>query len=120
MKRFLILILAILIISLTANAQDVIAPPAGYMDSCNSDTSGLLLRHFGPNCINPVTWDLAGMPRIGTWMSYVADDGSQTAGWLLGFSWQFQETRYWHYIMRPLTNSIYLFSFEAIPPERVR
>jgi len=121
-----LLIIALLLLSVVfanyaqepINPATPIPPPVGYMDSCNDNA--LMLQHFGPNCLNPVTWDIAGMPRIGTWMSYIADDGSQVAGWLIGFSWQFQEARYYHYMMRPLNNSIYLFYFEAIPPERVR
>lgn len=125
MKRFMILVLALLIIALTTMAQEPInpatpiPPPAGYLDSCNADTSGLLFHHFGPNCLNPVFWDLTGMPRIGTWVSYTADDGTPTSGMLLGFSWQFYEERYYYFVMRPLSNSMFPFSFETIAPERV-
>lgn len=123
MKRTMILILAILIISFTASAQEPISgatpipPPPGYMDSCNG--SALMIEHFGPNCLNPVFWDLPGMPRIGTWINFIGDDGVRVSGLLLGFSWQFFEERYYYYVMRPLSNSIFPFSFEAIAPERV-
>ena len=117
MKRFMILILALVIISLSASAQDLIPPPVGYLDSCGGNA--FMLEHFGPNCLNPVFWDLGGMPRIGTWLNYVREDGVNSSGVLLGFSWQFHEQRYYYYVMRQLSNSIFPFSFEAIAPDRV-
>lgn len=123
MKRIMILILAMLIIPLIARAQEPISgatpipPPAGYMDSCNG--SALMIEHFGPNCLNPVFWDLAGMPRVGTWLNFIWEDGTSGSAMLLGFSWQMFEGRYTYYVMRPLSNSIFPFAFETIAPERV-
>jgi hypothetical protein len=121
MKRFMIVLLALLIMSLTSIAQDTtpIAPPVGYMDSCNADPA--LLDYFGPNCLNPVQWDLPGFQRIGTWVFFTRPDGTTDGGVIIGFQWQFQEGRYHYYLMTQMPNPDARFGgrFEHIPPERL-
>jgi len=125
MKRITILIITILLIALITSAQEPIEPTApippspGYMDSCAGELRDFMLYHFGPNCLNPVFWDLAGMPRINTWMSFTRDDGTMAVGMLLGFSWQFYEGRYYYYFAVWNPQGEYQWSFEAIAPERV-
>ncbi|MDQ7034328.1 MAG: hypothetical protein Q9P01_05685 [Anaerolineae bacterium] len=44
--------------------------------------------YLGPNCLNPVMWDLNGFQRIGTWVFFTRPDGSTDGGVLVGFTWQ--------------------------------
>ena len=121
MKRFMMVLLALLITLLPVTAQDttLIPPPAGYMDSCNAEPA--LLAYFGPYCLNPVSWDIEGFQRIGTWVFFLRNDGTTDGGVIIGFTWQFQEGRYHYYLMTQMPNPEARFGgrFENIPPERL-
>ena len=125
MRRFLFLIMFVLLIAGTVMGQGTISPatpippPDGYMDSCSGEARDLMLHHFGPNCLNPVLWDLPGMPRIGTWMFFVRDDGTTDAGLLMGFSWQWDKGLYHYHLMTEMPYERYAGAFENIAPGRV-
>lgn len=123
MKRMMIVLLAILIMPFIAQAQDhiFIPPPAHYMEACRGEHQDLMLRHFGPNCLNPVTWDLEGFRPISTWVFFLRDDGTTDGGVIVGYMWQPQEGRYHYWLMTQMPHAETRFGgrFENIPPEKL-
>lgn len=104
MKRLMIVLLALLIISVIAVAQDVttiepipqVFPPAGHTWDCLGNADAV--HYVGPNCVSPVLWDLDGLHKVG---SYVVFDGG--GGYLAGFSWNYR-TQVYDYL---LVTSVY-------------
>lgn len=100
-------------------AQDAppIPPPAGYLDSCNSDP--IAYDYFGPQCLNPVFWDMEGFPRIGTWVRFYRADGSFDEGLLVGFLWRWDKGHYQYYVMTQLPYQGFAGAFEDVDPDLV-
>lgn len=95
MKRIMIVLLALLIMSVAVIAQDVITiepippvlPPANHVWDCLGNADAVY--YVGPNCVNPVLWDLDGMHKVG---GYIVFDGG--GGYLAGFSWNWRTQTY--------------------------
>jgi hypothetical protein len=102
MKRITLLLIAVLIISLTAIAQDIITidpipnvpVPPGHSFDCQSNPDALY--YVGPNCVNPVIWDIQGMRKLGTWAFFKETAGATTtdSGLVVGFVWNWQTQAY--------------------------
>ena|SRR5688572_6747399 len=95
MKRFMILLITILVISLSVIAQDIITinpipnvpVPPGHSFNCQLNPDALYF--VGANCVNPVTWDIEGLRKIGTWAFF--DDES---GLVVGYVWNWRTQTY--------------------------
>lgn len=105
---------------LALQAQD--GPPAGYLDSCNANP--VMFEYFGPNCMNPVRWnDATIIPTqdisIGDWVWFTMPDGSTDGGVMMGYWWDFVESRYKYYVQVQIPNGNFGGAFDDIAPERV-
>jgi hypothetical protein len=78
--------------SLTAIAQGIITidpipnvpvPPGHSFDCAEA------VYYVGVNCVNPVTWDIAGLRKLGTWAFF--DD---EAGLVVGYVWNWRTQAY--------------------------
>ena len=108
-------------IPVNAQVQDAPdEPPAGYLDFCNQYPS--LYDRFGPNCVNPVTWNLDGFFEIGTWVYFIDDEtGLNDMGLIQGYTWDFATQRYDYYVMTqmPMLDQKFGGRFEDVPLETI-
>lgn len=121
MRRFIILLVIILMV-LPATAQDTITidpipqvfPPPGHDFSCVADAA--TLYYLGPNCINPVLWDIEGLHKIGGYVFF-----GDEAGFLVGFVWNWRTQSYDYLILTRdhIAATGYAGQWEVITPGRV-
>lgn len=123
MKKMLV-VLVILIISLTAIAQDIITidpipnvpVPPGHSFDCPD-----ALYYVGPNCINPVTWDIAGMRKLGSWAFFKDTNGVTDSGLIVGFVWNWR-TQVYDYLLLTRQHDAtigYAGQYRIIPNSRI-
>lgn len=124
MKRITILILVILIMTLTAMAQGIITidpipnvpvPPGHSFDCAEA------VYYVGVNCVNPVTWDIAGMRKLGTWAFFNNASGVQTAGLIVGFVWNWRTQTYDYLLLTSQHDAIvgYAGQYEIVADSRI-
>jgi hypothetical protein len=119
MKRIVIPIIALLILSCSTIAQGIdpipnIPVPQEHSFDCQLNPDALYF--VGPNCISPVLWDIEGLHKIG---GFIFFDGG--AGPLVGFVWNWHTQSYDYLI---LTNSHdmdlgYAGNFQTIDPKHI-
>jgi hypothetical protein len=121
MKCFMFLVVLLFVRILPLQAQDVtpIPRPDDYLASCQGNSDWFF--YFGPNCLNPVHWDLPGFRSIGQWVFFTREEGTTDGGVIVGFTWQWHEGRYHYYLMTQLPDPAARFGgkFETMPPERL-
>lgn len=125
--RLLFLMILLLVALLTFPIQAQVlqqdapdTPPEGYLDSCQDNP--ILFEYFGPNCLNPVRWNLSGFLPIGTWIYFTDDEtGLNDMGLIQGYTWDLETARYLYYVMTqmPMFDQGFGGAFEDVPAETI-
>lgn len=113
--RIILIVLLICLLTLTSAAQDT--PPVGHTASCEANP--VLFDIFGPNCLNPVEWNLPGFYAIGTTVHFVLENGETDMGQVAGYSWQPLEGHYEYYLMTQMPYGRFGGEFKVVVPEAI-
>lgn len=69
----------------------------------------------GPNCLNPVWWDIEGFIGINATVRYLDGTNSLRVGRVAGYAWQRDEDRYYYLLEVYETPASYV----SVAPERI-
>jgi hypothetical protein len=69
----------------------------------------------GPNCLNPVWWDMEGFININAVVRYVGAGNSIRVGRVAGYAWHRDENRYYYL----LENYNVAGDYVSVAPERI-
>lgn len=112
-------ILMFLFLTLGVSAQISIAPLPEIPPPANLDELCAVYAPLeelnGPNCLNPVWWDMAGMININATVRYRDDANALRVGRVAGYAWQRDEDRYYYLVEVYETPAMYV----SLAPERV-
>ena len=117
--KYLTILIFSLLIGIGSSAQVVIPPlptvpaPANLAELCEAYASMEELN--GPNCLNPVWWDIEGFININAVVRYVDDVNVLRVGRVAGYAWQRDEDRYYYLL------EVYEIPAEyaSVAPERI-
>ena len=117
--KYLSMLIITILLTVGTSAQVVIPPLPIVLPPSNLDEICEVYQALeslnGPNCLNPVWWDIDGYININAVIRYVDDSNNIQVGRVAGYAWNRNENRY--YYLLEAYNTV--GEFVNIAPERI-